>query len=314
MLALIGKRAGEPHGRSEGAPRALYLGVEERRVLPRPLRRALRFCVSLATGRTYIPRHTGTASAFGFLALVGLYGMSLGGHGHDVAQATTTAVGFAIEDVQVSGNDQTSVIDILQLLGLDGTTSLVALDVDAARKKLSALPWVQYAEVRKIYPRTVEVMLKERQAFGIWQHGAELLLIEKNGKVIAPLRDNKFASLPLFVGPDAETAAASFESKMSAWPELKSRVKAYVRVAGRRWNLHLDNGIVLKLPEDNVPRALALLARLEKEQGVLGRDIAAVDLRLQDRTTIELTVGASERRKEALDARTKALKKLGEQS
>ncbi|WP_437350691.1 cell division protein FtsQ/DivIB [Neorhizobium petrolearium] len=310
MFALIGNRAGGPRGRSE----ASYVGMEERRVLPRPLRRAVRFCVSLATGRIHIPPHTGTVSAFGFFAAVGLYGMSLGGHGHQVAQATTAAVGFAIEDVRVSGNEQTSEIDILQLLGLDGTTSLVALDIDAARRKLSQLPWVEYAEVRKVYPRTIEVMLKERQAFGIWQHGAELSLIEKNGSVIAPLRDNKFASLPLFVGRDAETAAASFEDEMSAWPELKSRVKAYVRVAGRRWDLHLDNGIVLKLPEANIGKALTVLARLEQDQSVLQRDVAAIDLRLEDRTTIRLTPDAVERRRQALEARTKALKKLGEQS
>jgi len=310
VFALIGNRAGGPRGRSE----ASYVGMEERRVLPRPLRRAVRFCVSLATGRIHIPPHTGTVSAFGFFAAVGLYGMSLGGHGHEVAQATTAAVGFAIEDVRVSGNEQTSEIDILQLLGLDGTTSLVALDIDAARRKLSQLPWVEYAEVRKVYPRTIEVMLKERQAFGIWQHGAELSLIEKNGSVIAPLRDNKFASLPLFVGRDAETAAASFEDEMSAWPELKSRVKAYVRVAGRRWDLHLDNGIVLKLPEANIGKALTVLARLEQDQSVLQRDVAAIDLRLEDRTTIRLTPDAVERRRQALEARTKALKKLGEQS
>jgi len=283
-------------------------------VLPRPLRRTVRFSVSLATGRIDIPRHTGTLATFGFFAVVGFYGMSLGGHSHEVAQATTAAVGFAIEDVRVSGNDQTSEIDILQLLGLDGTTSLVALDIDAARRKLSDLPWVEYAEVRKVYPRTIEVMLKERSAFAIWQHGSELSLIEKNGSVIAPLKDNKFASLPLFVGRDAEAAAADFSDEMGNWPELKSRVRAYVRVASRRWDLHLDNGIVLKLPEEGVSRALGLLARLEQEQGVLERDIAAVDLRLSDRTTIQLTSAAAERRQQAVDARAKALKKAGEQS
>lgn len=310
MSALIDKRAVAPEGRF-CSPRA---DVEGRRVLPRPLRRAFRFCVSLAGGRVHIPPHVGTVSVFGFFAAVGLYGMSLGGHGHEVAQATTAAVGFAIEDVRVSGNDQTSEIDILHLLGLDGTTSLVALDIEAARRRLVALPWVEYAEVRKVYPRTIEVMLREREAFGIWQHGDELSLIEKDGSVIAPLRDNKFASLPLFVGRGAEQAAASFEKAMSDWPELKSRVKAYVRVASRRWDLHLDNGVVLKLPEENVDKALGLLARFEKEQGVLERDIASIDLRLEDRTTIGLTAAATERRKEALEARTKALKKSGEQS
>jgi len=307
---VIGKMANGSHRRAA----ASVAGADDRRVLPRPLRRVVRFAVSLATGRIDIPQHTGTFSTFAFFAAVGLYGMSLGGHGHDVAQTTTAAVGFAIEDVRVSGNDQTSEIDILQLLGLDGTTSLVALDIDAARRNLSQLPWVEYAEVRKVYPRTIEVMLKERKAFGIWQHGSDLSLIEKNGSVIAPLKDNKFASLPLFVGLNAEVAAASFAQEMEKWPELTSRVRAYVRVSSRRWDLHLDNGIVLKLPEENIPAALAVLVRLEKEQGVLERDIAAVDLRLSDRTTIQLTSAAVERRQQALDARTKALKKAGEQS
>lgn len=308
MLALIGDKAGEPRGRSGSA----FSGVEDRRVLPRPLRRVARFCISLATGRINIPAHTGTIATFLFFGVTGLYGMSVGGHGQDVAQSLTATVGFAIEDVKVSGNIETSEIDILQLLGLDGTTSLVALDIDAARRKLSELPWVEYAEVRKVYPKTIEVMLKERQAFGVWQHGSELSLIERNGSVIAPLRDSKFASLPLFVGRDAEVAASSFEGELAAWPELKQRVRAYVRVAGRRWDLHLDNGIVLKLPATNVEKALGVLSRLEAEQGILQRDIAAVDLRLEDRTTIQLTQGAAERRADALEARTKALKKAGQ--
>jgi cell division protein FtsQ len=107
-------------------------------VLPRPLRRVVRFLVSLGSGRFYIPAHTGTVSALAFLAATGFYGMSLGGHTEVVAQATTAAAGFAIEDVKVSGNSETSEIDILQLIGLDGTTSLVALDIDAARQKIAA--------------------------------------------------------------------------------------------------------------------------------------------------------------------------------
>jgi cell division protein FtsQ len=281
-------------------------------VLPRPLRRAVRFVVSLGSGRINIPAHTGTVSALAFLAATGFYGMSLGGHAQTFAQATTTAAGFAIEDVKVSGNDQTSEIEILQLLGLDGTTSLVALDVDAARKKIATLPWVQNVEVRKVYPKTVEVKLQERKAYAIWQHGSELSLIEKDGSVIAPLRDNKFAALPLFVGRNAETAAASVVDQFSAWPDISSRIKAFVRVAGRRWDVYLDNGIVVKLPEDNVQQAMSLLSKMNKQNDLLQRDIASVDLRLEDRTTIELTPDAAIRRQAAVDNRTKALTKAGQ--
>lgn len=306
MFAMIGGKKASRRRVEQFAPAA-----DERIVLPRPLRRVVRFCVSLATGRVNIPAHTGTISAIAFFAATGLYGMSLGGHTQTVAQATTSAAGFAIEDVKVSGNAQTSEIDILQLLGLDGTTSLVAMDVNTARRRLADLPWVEDVDVRKIYPRTIEIRLKERDAFGIWQHGSELSLIEKNGSVIAPLRDNKFAALPLFVGRDAETGAASFMEQLDAWPEIRSKVKAYVRISGRRWDLHLNNGIIIKLPEVNVAKALHLLSRLDAEQQVMSRDIAAIDLRLSDRTTIQLTQAATERREAAVTAREKALKKAG---
>ncbi|MGV1789083.1 FtsQ-type POTRA domain-containing protein [Rhizobium lusitanum] len=286
--------------------------VEDAFVLPRPLRRAVRFLVSLGSGRVNIPAHTGTVSAFALLAATGLYGMSVGGHTQDVAEATTSAAGFAIEDVKVSGNDETSEIEILQLLGLDGTTSLVALNADAARQKIANLPWVQNVEVRKVYPKAVEVKLKERKAYAIWQHGSELSLIQKDGSVIAPLRDNKFAKLPLFVGRDAEIAAASVEDEFGKWPDIRSHVKAFVRVAGRRWDLYLDNGVIIKLPEDNIDGALARLTTLDKDENLLQRDIAAVDLRLDDRTAIELTPDATTRRQAAVDARNKALKKAGQ--
>lgn len=307
MFAVNGDRTADMGGRYGVAS----VSAGEGRVLPRPMRRVVRFVVSLCSGRIAIPAHTGKVSLVGFYSAVALYGIVVGGHGPAVVQAVTTGAGFAVEDVRVSGNEHTSEIDILQLLGLDGSTSLLGLDIAAARSALSDLPWVESAEVRKIYPRAVEVVLRERQAYGIWQHGTELSLIEKSGSVIAPLRDNKFASLPLFVGRDAETAAAAVEDEFSKFPEIAARVKAFVRVAGRRWDIHLDNGVVVKLPEDNIGVALAKLSRLDAEQRLLERDIAAVDLRLPDRTTIQLTPGAQERRLAAVEERRKMLKKAG---
>lgn len=306
MFALSGKKA-----KTLRAPIEVSTSGEGF-VLPRPLRRMVRFVVSLCCGRIAIPARVGPISFVSFCAAVVTHGVIVGGHSGVVWQGITSAAGFAIEDVKVAGNAETSEIDILQLLGLDGTTSLVALDIDAARRRIAEMPWVEAAEVRKTYPGTVEIALKEREAYGIWQHGNELSLIEKSGSVIAPLRDSKFAALPLFVGRDAESSAASVETDFARWPELLKRVKAFVRVAGRRWDIHLDNGIVVKLPEGDIASALALLAKMDGEQQLLGRDIAAVDMRLKDRTTIQLTPGAQERRQAAIEARQKAIKKTGQ--
>lgn len=284
----------------------------DRMVLPRHVRRAVRFLGSLATGRIHVPRHLGTVSLVAFYALTGGYAISLSGESRDVTQALTSAAGFAINNVKVSGNAETSEIDILERLGLDGTTSLMALDVVETRAALKTLPWVLDAEVRKVYPDTIEIKLAERTAFGIWQHGQELSIIEKSGSVIAPLRDNKFAYLPLFVGRDAETGAEEIMADFDQWPDVKARVKSFIRVAGRRWDIRLDNGVIVKLPEHDMAKAMAVLAKFNEEQQLVERDIVAVDLRLEDRTTIQLSEWAAKRRADAVEARAKALKKAGE--
>lgn len=284
----------------------------DKMVLPRPLRRAVRFLGSLASGRVNVPRHAGSVSVVAFYAATAVYIFALVGEPLQVTQAMTSAVGFAINNVRVSGNAETSEIDILEKIGLDGTTSLMALDVAATRDALKSLPWILDAEVRKIYPDTVEIKLKEKVAFGIWQHGSELHLIERDGKPIATLRDNKFAHLPLFVGKDAGTGAEEIMRDLDRWPAVKGRVKALMRVAGRRWDLKLDNGVVIKLPEHDMDRAMAELAEFDNSHRVLERDILAIDLRLEDRTTVQLTADAAERRKKAVEARAKELKKLKE--
>ncbi|MBB4953216.1 cell division protein FtsQ [Agrobacterium vitis] len=313
MLTLSARKSGPKRSgaaRKPSAPRAVVLADEGSFILPRPARRVVRFIVSLCTGKVELPRHIGKVSLAAYVLAVGGYGIVHGGHWPYFSETMTSTAGFAVDNVKLSGNVHISEIDVLQSLGLDGTTSLVSLDVDDARRRVAELPWVAAVEIRKVYPKTVLLNIKERVPFGIWQHGTDLSLIEEDGNIIAPLRDNKFASLPLFVGRDAETDAKDVMAEFAAYPQLTSRVKAYVRIASRRWDLYLDNGVVVKLPEDDVGEALKRLARMETEQQLLERDIAAVDLRLVDRMTVQLTPEALVRRQAAVAARAKAIAKL----
>ena len=283
-------------------------------VVPRPLRRAVRFSAALATGRVCIPPYTGLMCVALMFGATGAYGMVLGGHTRTTVDSTSSAVGFAVAKVDVTGNSQVSDIDVLQQLQLDGDTSLMTLDVVAARKALMALPWVENAEIRKVYPGTISVVLHERKAFAIWQHGQDLSLIERSGSVIVPFTPGKFSNLPLYVGLGAETSAADFDRVLAHWPDLRKRVRAIVRVSDRRWNLIFDNGVTVKLPEENVAQALENLNVMDRDRSILTRDIVAVDLRLADRITVQLTAEAAARRDEVLKARDKAIRKIEQQA
>jgi cell division protein FtsQ len=95
------------------------------------------------------------------------------------------------------------------------------------------------------------------------------------------------------VGEGANDKAAEFFIEILAEPEIVAQLRAAVFVAGRRWDLHLDNGVTVKLPEKNVREALAQLVKLNAQRQLLARDVVVVDLRLPDRITVRLPEGRS---------------------
>jgi cell division protein FtsQ len=292
--------------RKAGAPGALRLA--DRFVLPRWLRRPVRLFARLGTGEFVPPRCSASITTAILFAATGAYGTYLGGRMPEVAQAVTARTGFAVDQVRVVGHRETSEIDILEKLDLTGWTSLIGFEVDGARERVAALPWVEVASVRKVYPETLEIRITEREPFAIWQHDGQLSIIGRQGNVIVPYTGGRHAGLPLVVGSGAGERAAGFIAGMAEFPELASRVKGYVLVGGRRWDLRLDNGMTVKLPEANVQGAVAELLRVERETGIFNRQVAEIDLRFADRVVLQLTPEAAEARQAALSKSGKSKK------
>jgi cell division protein FtsQ len=111
-----------------------------------------------------------------------------------------------------------------------------------------------------------------------------------------------YANLPIVVGADAPTKADSLLLLLATEPEIKARVAAAVRVGGRRWNLHLDNGVDVKLPEEDAASAVARLAEINRTNQLVDRDVKVIDLRQPDRLVLQLGPNSAERLR--LPART----------
>ena len=65
----------------------------------------------------------------------------------------------------------------------------------------------------------------------------------------------------------------------------------------------LKNGIDVRLPEAGMEQALETLLKLDRDNKILSRDIAAIDLRLADRVTVRLSDEAAAVRLDALKAK-----------
>ena len=264
-------------------------------VLPRFLRRPARLLGRMAGGDFEAPRYSASILTAGFLAVTGLYGAYLGGQFPVVVQAVTSRLGFAIDEVKVSGHHETSEIDILERLGLDGWTSTIGFDAEAARERIAALPWVEMAAVRKVYPDTLEIRIQERKPFAIWQHGSELSLIERVRQGDHALRgrppgDAAAGHRPRRAGSGAE----AFIDRIRTIRSSRRGSRATCASPSGAGTCASKTASPSSFPRRARTRRSTQLAAMDRDAGLLSRDIAAVDMRFADRLVVQLTPEAAD--------------------
>ena len=266
----------------------------------------------------YIPHRAGVAATVLMLLGSAGYGIVKGGHleeltsaASDTRNAIANSAGFRITAVAINGRKQLTQDEVLAIGGVNGRSSLLFLDAAAVREKLKANPWIGEATVLKLYPGQLQIDIVERSAFALWQQDGRLSVISDDGAVLEPYVSLRFVSLPLVVGKGADTRARDFLSMLARYPQVRAATKAAILVGERRWNLRLQDGLDIRLPENDVGNALAALSKLDKEDRLFSRDIVAVDMRLPDRLTVQLSEDAAKAREELFKDK-KPKKKAGD--
>lgn len=210
---------------------------------------------------------------------------------HRVTDAVATGAGFGIASVHLSGNGRTPPSAIIAALGFEPGQSIFDADIHEARARLLALDWVADAQVRRQYPDSIAVALVEKLPFALWQSQNGVYVVERSGRPIVKVAPSEFPHLPFFVGEGAPDAGAELVDAIATHRAVASRIKAMQRVSGRRWNLLLDDGVVVELPETGWKSQLDELEHLIVDQGVLERDITEIDLRSPDNLFFQLRNG-----------------------
>jgi cell division protein FtsQ len=196
--------------------------------------------------------------------------------------------GFRVDQVDVTGREQTDPKALLAAAGLQRGDPILAFDPEAARQRIESLPWVASAAVERRLPDTVAITIVERKPIALWQHNEKITLIDAAGSNLGSVAIESAPALPLIVGGDAPAHVSELLSALNDHPELAKRVQASSWIGSRRWDLKLDNGVEVRLPEVGMPDALQQLADAEASSRVLERDVAAIDLRLAGKMIVRL--------------------------
>ena len=201
---------------------------------------------------------------------------------------------FMVTEVLVTGADDDIEADVARILPLDLPVSSFDLNLEEMRSKVAALHAVKEATVRIGEAGTLKIEVAPRVPVAVWRAGETLKLIDADGVYIGVLETRgDRPDLPLIAGEGAHAVIAEALSLFQAASPISERVRGLVRVGERRWDLVLDKGQRVMLPETDARAALDRVIALNEAQDLLKRDVVAVDLRNPKRATLRLNQEAA---------------------
>jgi cell division protein FtsQ len=166
------------------------------------------------------------------------------------------------------------------------------------KERVERVPWVRSASISRQLPDTLWVRLEEHRPVARWADGKRQVLVSETGELVraAAPGDRRFRDLPLLHGEGSPRRAGELLRLVATEPSLARRVTGARLVGGRRWDVHLDGRVEVRLPAREPEAAWARLAAEERSSGLLDRAITAVDLRHPEWLTVRIADEAVRRR------------------
>ncbi|NJO55084.1 MAG: FtsQ-type POTRA domain-containing protein [Rhodospirillales bacterium] len=233
------------------------------------------------------------------LVVGGLIGAAIGGKNSpfysdvrlkagEVTERVAQATGFTVNEILIVGRDMTPRRDLLDAVGVEFGAAILAINLEDVRERVLALPWIDTAQVERVLPDTLIVHLSERRPVALWQKHQQYSIVDREGRLLdVRVAATSFPELLVITGEDAPLHAATLLDLLQGEPSLMQRVEAASWIGGRRWNLILDNGMTIRLPEVEPEHALHRLANYERMHALLGKNIQTIDLRFSDKLIVQ---------------------------
>ena len=173
------------------------------------------------------------------------------------------------------------------------------VEVGAVQRRLAALPWVDEAAVRRIWPDGMQLRIREQEPVARWGEDG---LLNARGELFRPANAAEFAALPRLAGPTSlrERVIRRYIEFRQALQRI-GRHPAGIEVDARRaWRVELDNGMKIRLGrQDEVRRMTLFIDIYPRVFAVAEQPARSVDMRYSNGFAVHWNMAGTERRQES---------------
>jgi cell division protein FtsQ len=227
--------------------------------------------------------------AVGGLLVVGLTGLMF----WTVYRYALTTPRFAIQNVEVIGNQRLSRAKVAEIAGVRVGQNIFATDTATLQRRLLDEPWIRTAQVTRDIPNALQVKITEHEAAALANVDDVLFLVTSDGEPFRPVAPGEAFDLPLITGLSSAELARDRKREVERIGMATDVLKQYTRLEQSRVHaaqeVHLEDdgrvtlivgvrGLHLELGRDNFRKKLQMASRVLAELGAKGGQPEAIFL------------------------------------
>jgi len=141
--------------------------------------------------------------------------------------------------------------EIIKFFGQYLNKSIFLVPINQIKKQLYNNSWIEKVSIKSDYKNTIELIIEETVPILIYYNNEKYFLVNDELKIIDfSNKDNFYDDLIVFKGQNSLSNSKFFLESLPI--SYRSIIKEAIFIGDRRWNVVLNNGIILKLSEVNI--------------------------------------------------------------
>ncbi len=190
---------------------------------------------------------------------------------------------FMLQDLEIRGLPERIAAQVGEKIEIEFPISVFHVDHEVLHETLDGIREVEHFTITPQGGGNLVIEAQKAEPVAVWRTTEGYKLITQTGRRIADVFDpGEEPDLPVVSGDGANRAAHEipFLHRMSQ-PIAKS-MSGFIRVGERRWDVMMDSGLLIMLPQDDPLGALEKVVQWEEEHSITSRSITRIDMRLPE--------------------------------
>ena len=188
---------------------------------------------------------------------------------------------FPINNIEIVGIKKINKDKIFDTLSIFYGQSIFDVNEKEIGKILADFVLIKNFEVKRNYPNKIKFIINESKFIGILIKNKKKYFLTDNEKIYLFNEDLNEKGLPIIYGKNAQKYFKAFNISLKKNKFDINLIKNYYFFQSNRWDLILNNDLIIKFPITNMNEAIKLINRLLKDPSF--KNLKIIDLRINNR-------------------------------